>query len=175
MRPARPDATGAFTTAHYPPGRYLLAATAPPGWSVGSALLNGRDVLDAAFELGSDDLDGVVVTYVNGIASLSGTVRSGAGTPATDAQVVVLPLDYQTWIANGMPARRTAIVLADEQGAFRVPNIPPGEYLVVALTPDTEADLSNPAVVSALAGVATRATVPPAGTATATLTMNRLR
>ena len=49
----RPDEDGTFRTFGVPPGQYVLRANPPHGWTLKGAFLNGRDLSDTPFELGS--------------------------------------------------------------------------------------------------------------------------
>ena len=55
--PARPDASGQFTTAGVPAGKYRLrVGVIPAGWMFKSAMHEGRDIADEPFDLESTDV-----------------------------------------------------------------------------------------------------------------------
>jgi hypothetical protein len=136
-RAARIDPNGEFSTAGLPGGKYLVRVpTAPPGWTLKSVMLEGRDISDTAFTTGSADLKSVVVTFTDRPSKLSGTVTEANGNADANASVLVFPSDAAEW-AN-WPARRIRIVRTSPAGAFTVSAIPAGEYFVIAL-PDSEA------------------------------------
>lgn len=171
--PGRASAEGTFATMTYPPGRYVISATGPAGWSVESATVAGRDVLDTPFELGENDLSGAVVVLSNRTSMLAGSVRNSSGGRG-HAVVMIFPADYQSWIANGMSARRSRTLLADDAGAFLVGGLPAGDYLVVALPPETTVELANE-TVAALASAATRVSVGGTGTTSVTVGVSAVR
>ena len=72
---------------------------------------------------------------------------------------MLFPADYRTWIDNGMNPRRSRTVRATKPGAFTIPNVPAGDYLVVAVDRSAPADLQDPANVESLSRGATRVTV----------------
>ena len=166
---------GTFITPPYPPGDYQLGTLlVPPGWSLRSVLVAGRDVLDRAIPL-SDDLDGVVFRFVDRLAELTGRVgRSGAG-PDTAARVALFPADYEEWIASGMAARRARLVDAAPDGTFDIPNLIPADYLVAAVEADTAVELQDPRDVESLARGAMRVTLGEREQRNVTLSVTRLR
>ncbi len=58
-----------------------------------------------------------------------------------------------------MNVRRAKTVRAARTGAFSIPNVPAGDYLLVAVERTAPADLQDPANVEALSRGATRVTV----------------
>jgi hypothetical protein len=125
---------------------------------VKSATLGGRDVLDTAFDL-TADMAGLVITFVDQMASVSGTVTAPGETDFSEALIVLFPHNHRTWIANGMSARLARSARASRNGAFSIGNVPAGEYFVVAIDQSAAGDLQDPAVIDALSRMATRITV----------------
>jgi hypothetical protein len=74
--PDRASAQGEFRTKGYGPGKYFLSVSGPAGWQVTSATIGGRDVLDAPLEIRDADVAGVVVTFGDPLARVSGTVAA---------------------------------------------------------------------------------------------------
>jgi hypothetical protein len=160
--PDRVDQKGEFKTKGYQAGRYFLTVTSPGGGAgplqVKSATLGGRDVLDTAFDL-TADMAGLVITFVDQMASVSGTVTAPGETDFSEALIVLFPHNHRTWIANGMSARLARSARASRNGAFSIGNVPAGEYFVVAIDQSAAGDLQDPAVIDALSRMATRITV----------------
>lgn len=159
MGPDRVTAQGDFKTKGYAPGRYVLNVTAPQGWQVKSAQIGGRDVLDGPLEITNADLSGVVVTFTDRMAQVSGTVSAPGETDLSEVSVILFPDNYRAWIANGMSTRLAKTSRASRNGTYAIPNLPAGEYLVAAIDRASEGDLQDPAFIEALSRIGSRVTV----------------
>lgn len=158
-RPSPVGEDGRFTTLGAAAGKYFISVTGrTPGWFAKSAMVNGIDALDQPFELTTEDIGNVVVTYTDRQATIAGTVIGASGAPA-EGTVVVFPAAYREWIARGMATRLTRSVRAQSQGTFTIGGLPGRDYFVVALADDQLPDLQNPTVYEALARAATSVTV----------------
>jgi hypothetical protein len=165
----RGSARDRFVAGPVPRGMYALDIPLS-GWTVKSVRVGGKEVGDGFFPL-TTDVDDVVVTLTNRLASVAGTVqRSGV-----DAAVAIFPADYQSWIALRMPSSRARLVDADKNGTFELEGLVDGDYAVVAIDASASVDLQNPADVEALARVATRVTLGDGDRKTLSLSMARLR
>jgi hypothetical protein len=119
-----------FRTQGQVPGRYLLwANVSAPGWIPRSAMYGGRNLLLAPIDLGTNDLENVVITMTDKAAEISGTVALPAGD--VEAAVMLAPANYQALAADGMMALgiRSAPI---RDGAFRMTGVLPGEYVILA-------------------------------------------
>ncbi len=124
---------GNFKTGGAVPGHYdvnMGSASAP--WVLLSLVADGRNVLQDGLDL-SGDVTGLVATFTDRAASMTGTVRASS-TPPEDVTVFVLPVDLEDWIANGMNPRRTYQGHALTGGTFSIGRILPGEYSVVGVS-----------------------------------------
>jgi hypothetical protein len=149
----RPDEDGSFRTFGVPPGQYVLRATSPGGWTLKGAFLNGRDLTDAAFELEAKDLAGVVLTFTDRPAGLTGHVRTGQGVDPA-AVVIAFPTDTSAWIGRGPYPRRLRTARAAADGAYSITGMVPGEYYLAAVTEDAFPDVQDPALLQALTRIA---------------------
>ena len=176
---ARLNGDGTFVTMTYPPGRYQLNVPPPgPGWYLQSITAGGKDALGAALDLGANDLSGVVVRFTDKQTELSGSARgapSTTGAPSTDAVVVVFPADVQAWTDAGMSPRRSRTTGTSTTGDFRLPGLPPGEYLVLAVDAEVAIDLQDAQFVAAAARVATRVTLGEGEKKSVSLTVTQIR
>jgi hypothetical protein len=134
--PASVDASGAFTFTGVTPGRYRLfgsvpGSTATSGWQPKSAFIDGRDAFDVPLDVGSTDVGGLVVTYTDRPTELAGTIQDAAGRPAPEYWVIVFPSDKTFWTPQ---SRRIQAKRPSNDGRFSFPNLPPGEYLIAAVT-----------------------------------------
>jgi len=134
--PASVDATGTFTFTGVTPGRYRIfggvpGSTAASGWQPKSAFIGGRDAFDVPLEVGSTDVGGLVVTYTDRPTELAGTIQDAAGRAAPDYWIIVFPSDKTFWAPQ---SRRIQAKRPSNDGRFSFPNLPPGQYLVAAVT-----------------------------------------
>lgn len=158
-QPDRTKAQGDFKTKGYAPGKYFLSVTGPAVWQPKTAVIGGRDVLDAPIELKDADLGGVVVTFTDKLPQLTGNVASPGEADLSEITVLLFPSNYRSWVDNGMNPRRARTTRASRAGAFSFANLPPGDYFVAAVDRATEGDLQDPAYVEAVARVASRVTL----------------
>jgi hypothetical protein len=148
-----PDEDGRFRTLGVPPGKYVLRANPPSGWFLKGAFVAGTDISDVPVEISGKDLAGVVITFTDRPAALTGIVRAGQ-TPDADAVVVAFPVDSSAWQSRGTYPRRIRIGRTERDGSYTINNLLPGEYHVVAIHEDATPDLEDPSLLEALARVA---------------------
>lgn len=147
------DEAGAFTTAGVVPGRYLLQVVgARPPWVVRSAMYRGQDLLDSPVAIDSGDVSGVVITLTDRKQGIRGTVRVGP-TPDPNAMVFLFPLDAANSTSAG--PRRFRGIRTGADGSYAFNDIPPGDYDIVAVGKDPGDGWQNPAILTALAALAT--------------------
>jgi hypothetical protein len=159
-------ANGSFAVRGVDPGRYRLQASMPAArgtqagspWVLKSAMLNGRDITDEAFEIGeAEQLSGVVVTFTDRPTELAGVLQDAAGQPAPGFYVVVFPSDRNQW--NQGSRRLPPPVRSASDGTFRFAGLPAGAYYLAAMTSVDQADLSDAAFLQELARAAVSVTV----------------
>jgi uncharacterized protein (DUF2141 family) len=151
------SADGSFKFTGAPPGKYRVSGSAPgvpnqgSPWTLKSVIVNGRDALDFPFEIGGDDVAGVIATYSDRTAEISGTLFDGAGKPTMDYSVVVFSAERAFWTPGSRRVRNTR---PSPDGRFRATPLPAGEYYMIAIADVSQLDLADPAVLEQLAGVA---------------------
>jgi hypothetical protein len=170
IAPKRVETDGRFSSIGYPPGRYIVSASlasapnpaGPPGvntnWTLKSATFDGHDVSAEGLEIGAEDIAGIVITFTDRQTELSGTVRDDKG-PDTRASVIIIPADSQAWRQGVMNARRLRNVRTTTTGAFSVPGLPPGDYLVAAVKEEAIVEWQDPKFLEKVAAVAARVTI----------------
>jgi len=123
----RVNEDGTFTTAGYPPGRYIvgLSGRIPTGWVLKSALVNGRDAAWEPFELEGRDLPNVVVTLTDKRSTIAGTTHTTTGGAPSSASVVIFPAAWREWIAAGMNTQLARVVRTPAAGTFSIAGMPP--------------------------------------------------
>jgi hypothetical protein len=129
----RPD--GTFEFAGVLPGQYQVSVAFPAGsrWALRSAMLGGDDVLDTMLTVfpGGGDLAGLTLTLTDRRTELTGMLQTPSGTPATDYVVIAFTTEPAFWRMDG---RRLASARPATDGRFSMPDLPPGEYHLAALT-----------------------------------------
>jgi protocatechuate 3,4-dioxygenase beta subunit len=124
---------GSFESVGLPPGAYeVMVFLNSSTWSIASVTVAGQDVTGTPLTLGSDDLNGVVLTFTDRPSQLSGVVTDDAGKPFPDATIYVFAADRRKW-ANTAPIGGVAReVRPSRSGAYKA-SLLPGEYFVVAV------------------------------------------
>lgn len=127
-------ADGAWTIRGVMPGRYrLVSSPAEAGGAarkIRSATLNGRDVLDTPFDVGTEPIKGIDVTMTDKLGSVRGRLTDSAGAAATNYRIVVFPTDRALW---SLTSRAALTQAPDSNGDWTIPNLLPGEYRVAAV------------------------------------------
>jgi hypothetical protein len=134
----RLGANGAFTISGVTAGTYgpftQGLRTPIAGWWLRSAVVDGRDLLDAPLEIRTSISD-LVVTMAPDASEIAGTVRDSDERMTAGGFVVAFSADRRSWFFN---SRRVVGARPDGTGRFSIRNLPPGEYFLTAV-----ADLSD--------------------------------
>ena len=124
---------GTFVLEGIAPGKYQLTmAPLPQGTYIKSARSGGQDVLRNGLDMsvGGGDLS---ITISNKAADLSGTVRTEG--LSDDKPASLAGLMVTLWSKEPEPGSSTngvRTIYTDQNGGFRFPMLPPGEYLAAA-------------------------------------------
>lgn len=155
--PAVVRSDGQFEMGGLLPDLYRLVASAPggAGWWLRSAVVNGRDVLDTLVEVTGDITD-AVLTFSDERASLAGRLLTSGGPPPASYFIVVFPADRTLWRPRG---RRILSTRADTAGRWTIRDLPPGDYLVAALTDLAPDELSDASLLEQLVPNAVKVSV----------------
>jgi hypothetical protein len=140
------------------PGAYRVTASGLRGWMVKSAVINGRDAADVPIDINADVSD-AVVTLTDKLTELSGVLQTPAGAPATDYFVIVFARDPVFWF-NG--SRRIVSLRPGTNGRFvttATSPLPPGDYLIGAVTDVRNGEWFDPAFLKTLAAAAIPITI----------------
>ncbi|PYR58707.1 MAG: hypothetical protein DMF85_09980 [Acidobacteria bacterium] len=98
-------------------------------------------MLDEPIEVRSgQNVDGIVVTFIDAGAEIAGTVQDADGRAAPEVTVVAFPADKAYWNPQ---SRRVQSTRPAADGAY-VLRLPPGDYLVVALADIEPGETSDP-------------------------------
>jgi hypothetical protein len=152
---------GEFTITGVTPGRYRLNAfvsvpnpaggpVAPPAWAVRSALVDGRDAMEASFEIsaGRNPPPGII-TLTTRLPQLSATITDQAGKVVPNMVFVLFSASREHWTGNTSRRIRSQTRPTDE-GVFQFNSVLPGDYFLVVLTDLEPADLYDPSFLEQL-------------------------
>lgn len=151
---ARIEQNGTFLLVGVPAGALWLRSQAPGSWSLKSAIVDGRDTIDAPFEVrAGDTITGVDMTFTTRQSQISGTVTDARGLAATEYTVLAFPTDSDLWRPQ---ARQIVTARPDQTGAFQLRGLPPGDYYVTTIDPAEQGEWFEPAFLEQHRGGATR-------------------
>ena len=147
-------ADGRFTITGVSPGRYLLRCG--PGFER-SVMSNGVDTLDSALVVtGEADVADVEITMTDRGPSLSGALMLASGAAANDYTIVLAPSDPRYWAPG---SRRVLTTPTRSGGRYSFGNIPPGEYLLAAVTDLEQGGQYDPDFLRAITGASVHVTI----------------
>jgi hypothetical protein len=144
-----------FTSNQLPPDRYYLRVTGlSAGWTLKTAMVDGRDVSDVPLLL-DRDVTGAVITLSSRATELNGKVVDASGKPDADASVLIFPADETRWTDYGSHPRRIQAIRVSRDGTYRMAGLPPGDYRVIAVDDEQTADWPNAQLLKLLSVSAT--------------------
>jgi hypothetical protein len=162
-------ADGTFTVGGVPPGEYRMntpfamvpmmpaGLASPGGWTLKSVMAGGRDIADAPLEIRPGvDVSGVVVTFTDRPAELSGSVTDAAGRPAPGFPIVVFSTDRAYWTLS---SRRVQTARPSSDGKYTITGLPAGEYYVCAVTAVDRTEQYDPTFLDQLVPVSFKITI----------------
>jgi hypothetical protein len=154
-RQVRMQSDGSFSSRVRPGAYRILANVDQRNRLFKTAIVNGQEIGDGPLIVGNDPIRDLQFVFGNFEAVLQGSVTESDGTPSPDATVIAIPANRDTWFRLETSGR--AKVARTRTGAYRLDNLAPGDYYVVAL----HDFLGSPSAQHAaeLATIATRATV----------------
>jgi hypothetical protein len=145
-----------FSITDITPGEYrILRADLPGvrapvgGWWLKSIVVNGRELLDARFDI-RQSADDAVATFIDQASEISGRVTDTQQAPLAAQAVLVFSTDRSAWFFN---SRRIAPVRTDAEGRYVVRNLPPGEYRIAVTTELEQGEWFDPDVLARLPGI----------------------
>lgn len=156
---ATTQADGTFVLSPLAPGLYRLAATAsvPPGWSARSLLVGADDLFDAPVLIRPGTIiSDAVLTYTDRPTEIAGTLQTPAGDPTADYFIVAFAADRKYWTPMN---RRQAMARPATDGRYVISNLPPGEYMVAAVTDVEQGSWWEPSFLEQLQPAAVRVTL----------------
>jgi hypothetical protein len=138
-----PDSDGTFSLTGMMPAAYRLfaslprSAAGPTQWFLRSAMVGDQDIADYPLDLRAGTEPGrVTVTFTDAPTELGGRLQDASGRAASDYFIIVFSPDERTWSER---SRRIVQTRPASDGRFSIRGLPPGDYLIAALT-DVERD-----------------------------------
>lgn len=157
----RVAADGTFASSGLPDGQYFVDVNAPvSGWALQSITAGKIDLLREPITItGGNDWPDVAIAFSDRTSSISGTVTTGLGPLAPNADVVVIPADDEGWRKGLFPPRRCRRIPATSTGTFLLDDIPAGTYWLIAVKGLTSEGWQSPSILQSVLPDATRVTV----------------
>jgi len=127
---AKPD--GTFELKGLAGHRVIRAGNLPQGWMLKTVRLNGTDITDAGVDFkAGEQYSNLEIVLTSKTTEITGGVTIDNGTPTKDYTVVVFSEDPDHWT---IPMSRWIVgARPDQDGRFKIRNMPPGTYFAVAL------------------------------------------
>jgi hypothetical protein len=140
---ARVEKDNSFKIVAVAAGSHLIRAGGQlRGWSLKSVLLDGRDITDTPIEVRSgQEITRVAVTFTDAVTEINGTLTTDRGVPITDYTVLAFPTDSSLWHAQ---SRHIATARPDQNGKFRIRNLPAGSYYLATVDPTQQGEWFEP-------------------------------
>jgi hypothetical protein len=169
----RAGADGRFTVTGVSPGRHVLRVPSPPrGWTVKSAMFEGRDLSEEIVEVkGGQTISGVEVLLTDHSAAIAGAVLDEMKKPSAGSTVILFPADTSRW---GPQSRRIRTAQTDQDGRYNVEGVPDGDYLIAAVEDAEQGEWYDPAFLDSIAPAAVRVEVTDGARATQDLRLMRV-
>jgi hypothetical protein len=126
--------------------------------------LDHRNVFDSAFDVGTSDIQDVVVTMRLRMFTLSGNVRDASGALRSDTSLYIFSTNRSPLAPEIIPSMAGVPreIRPNRHGAYST-ELPDGDYYVAAVA-DHVAGWSAPEKLAELAKIATRISVAPGET-----------
>lgn len=127
---AKPD--GTFELKGLAGHRIIRVANLPQGWALKSVRLNGTDITDSGVDFkAGEQISNLEIVLTSRTTEITGGVTTASGEPTKDYTVVVFSDDPDQWTIP--MSRWVAGARPDQDGRFKISNMPPGSYYAVAL------------------------------------------
>ncbi|HYE85672.1 MAG TPA: carboxypeptidase regulatory-like domain-containing protein [Vicinamibacterales bacterium] len=155
---------------------YALGGSGGGGatWALKQVFLRGEDVTGRFFDFEPNQtLEGLELVLSRRWAELSGTITDDRGRAAPNVNIVLFPADEAKWSANDF--RRLRSIRTGADGAYRMPMLPGGEYLIAITGRLEPGQYQDPDFLRTLADRATRVIVADGETKTQNLRISSIQ
>ena len=135
----------------------MQSSAAARGWWLRSAIIDGKDILDEPYTLDpSAPVPTVVLTLTDRHSSLSGAFQDATGRATSDVTVLVFSANPAWW---GQTSRRVRVQRPGTDGTYSFVDLPPGDYVLAAVTDVEEGAWKDPAFLRSLVVGGVRVTI----------------
>jgi hypothetical protein len=151
--PALVQPDGAFEVRGISGNVLVRPIGSPAGWTLKAVEYNGQDITDTPIEFkGVEEASGVRVLLTSQTTQVSGVVTNDRGQPEKDYTVVVFAEDSAKW---GPMTRFVGVGRPDQEGRYRVKDLPAADYLAIALDYVQQGEWGDPAFLERMKSRAT--------------------
>ena len=168
---AKVKETGEFEVDGLVGGRQFSFMNQPDGWFVKRVTRDGDDLTDRGYDFKpGEDVEGFEIVLTKLTQRVTGAVTNDKGGALKDYTVVVFAQDPEKWT---LPSSRwTASGRPDQQGQFQFVQLPPGDYLAIAVEYIAQGEWSDPEWLKRASGKATKFTLEEGATKTLELKLS---
>jgi len=124
-------------------------------WSLKAVRFGGADITDTGYDV-SGDLHGIEIVMTDRGTRVSGTAKDARYQQVTDYAVVFLPKEEKL---NVSPTRFIQTARPDQQGRYEIKDLPPGQYVVMAVESLSRDGHYDPAFQKRMSSIATPLTL----------------
>ena len=125
----------------------------PQGWTLKAVEYNGVDVTDTPIEFkATEEATGVRVILSARSTEVSGGVTNDRGQPVKDYTAVIFADESAKW---GFQSRFVAVGRPDQDGRYKVKDLPAASYLAIALDYVQQGEWTDPAFLDRMKAKAT--------------------
>jgi hypothetical protein len=138
--------------------RIIRVGNLPQGWRLRAVRLNGTDITDTGVEFKTgEQLSNMEIVATSKTTEINGSVTMSNGTPMKEYTVVLFSEDPERWT---LPMSRwISAARPDQDGRFKISNMPEGSYYAVALDYIEAGAWSDPDLLERLKARAKRVTL----------------
>jgi hypothetical protein len=165
------QASGAFEIDSLVGGRTLRIMNMPKGWYFKQLTREGTDITDKGYDFKpGENVENFEIVLTTKTQTVTGAVTNAKGETARDYTVVVFADDPQKWTIGDN--RWVTSARADQQGQFKVTDLPAGAYLAVAVEYVPQGEWRDPAWLERASKSATKFTLDEGGSRTLDLKLS---
>jgi protocatechuate 3,4-dioxygenase beta subunit len=154
---------GTFEIGSLVGGRTLRIMNLPKGWNFKEVTREGTDVTDKGFDFKpGTTVENFEIVLTTKEQTVTGSVTNDKGETPREYTVVVFAEDRQKWAFDDSRWMRSA--RPDQQGQFKITDLPAGAYLAVAVDYVAEGEWRDPEWLGKASKNATKFTLDEGGT-----------